>query len=84
MWARYFRLKYFVKSPGLANLKVRFWSNKLCSPKQRKQVVVRFSVNTNNIALLNACFSALAAASYGLVSLNGIVLAFRINSLVCG
>jgi len=28
---------------------VRFSNGKLCSPKQRKQVVVLFSVNTNNV-----------------------------------
>ena len=43
--------------------------------------MVLFSVNTNNIASLNACFSASAAASCGLVSFDGVGLAFRVDSL---
>jgi hypothetical protein len=37
-------------------------------------VVVLSSVNTNNIAVLSACFSASAARSCGLVSLDGVLL----------
>ena len=36
--------------------------------------MVLSSVNTNNIASLNACFSASAAASYRLVSFDGVEL----------
>jgi hypothetical protein len=47
-------------------------------------VLVRFSINTNNIAILNSGFSALAAASYGLVSFDGVGLAFRVDGLAHG
>jgi len=60
---------------------VRFSNGKLCSPRQRKQVVVLFSVNTNSIASLNARFSASAAASYGIASFDGVELALRVDGL---
>jgi hypothetical protein len=44
--------------------------------------VIYFSINTNNIVLLNTYFSALAAASYRLASFNSIRLALYIDSLV--
>jgi len=47
-------------------------------------VVVLFSVNTNSIVSLNACFSASAAASYRLASFDGVGLALRVDGLVCG
>jgi hypothetical protein len=56
----------------------------LRSLKQRKQVVVLFLVNTNNIVLLSAYFSVSAAASCGLVSFNGVALTFRVDSFPCG
>ena len=77
-------LEVLCQVSGLANLEVRFSNGKLCSPKQRKQVVVLFSVNTNNIASLNACFSASAAASWGLVSFDGIGLVRRLDDLLRG
>jgi len=46
--------------------------------------VVLFSVITNNIASLNAYFSALAAASYGLVSFDSVGLALRVDGLARG
>jgi hypothetical protein len=46
--------------------------------------VVLFSVNTNNIVLLNAYFLASVATSYGLVSFNGVGLALRVDSLIRG
>jgi hypothetical protein len=49
-------------------------SGRLSSPKQRKQMVGLFSVNTNNIAAFSACFTASAAASCGSVSLDGVGL----------
>ena len=84
MLAGCFRLKCFVKSPGLANDLVRFSNGKLCSPKQRKQMVGLFSVNTNNIAAFSACFSASAALSYELVSFDGIGLALPVDGLLRG
>jgi hypothetical protein len=84
MWVRCFCLKCFVKSLGLANLEVRFSNGKLCSFKQKKQVVVFFFVNTNNVASLNACFSASAAVSCELVSFDGVGLAFCVDGLTHG
>jgi hypothetical protein len=47
-------------------------------------VVVLFLVNTNNIASLNAYFSASAATSYGLASFDGVGLARYIDDLLRG
>jgi hypothetical protein len=46
--------------------------------------VVLFSINTNNIVLLNTYFLASAATSYRLASFDGVRLAFRIDSLSRG
>jgi hypothetical protein len=63
MLVKCFRLKCFVKSPGLANDLVRFSNGKFRSPKHMKHMVGRVSVYTDNIAASSACFSASAAAN---------------------
>ena len=77
-------LEVLCQVSGLANLEVRFSNGKLGSPKQRKQVVVLFSVNTNNIASRNACFSASAADNCKRVSVEGSGLVRRVDDLLRG
>jgi hypothetical protein len=46
--------------------------------------MVLFSINTNNIVSLNACFSALAVTSWGLVFFDSIRLVCCVDDLLRG